>query len=289
MTNSDWSDKRRRGNPLSDILEISSGTNFKNVIDKIIKLNENSIDYFIIQETQGKKSQYIFSIKSRRKLQQEYIAELLSEWILRNLEPQFMSEILQSDFVDNDYDKQQIISSVTKKTDFIRYFYNKGYIVKKITNYLKCENKMQIEGFVRFRLPEYRQELYELLYDATEEFYIKKEYDEFIKLICAYVDESPPMIDLLHIKHKSNGEFVFYDFTKTKIQIDADETTVHNRIENFLTYEDMLVSILITLAPKRIIWHSSKKLENHNITKTIKEIFKERFSLCCGCELCDID
>ena len=127
------------------------------------------------------------------------------------------------------------------------------------------------------------------MYDAAEEYYIEKEYEEFIELLSDYIDQCPSMIYLLHISHKPDGEFLFYDFTKTKIRIDAEKTTAHNPIENFLTYEDMLVSILITLAPKRIIWHSSEKHENNNITKTIQRIFKDRFSVCCGCELCDLD
>lgn len=283
------SGERRRDNPLSDSIEISSGIDLGFVIDKIVKSADNTIDYFVIEEVPGKNSRYIFNIISKKRLPKEHIAELLSEWILRCYEPRVMAEILHSDFVENDYDKQQIIKAVTAKIDFIRYFYNKGYIVKKITNYLKSEKAIQIEGFVRFRLSEYRQELSEMLYAAAEEYYIEKEYEEFITLLSEYVDECPPMIDLLHVSRKPDGEFLFYDFTKTKIRIDAEKTTAHNPIENFLTYEDILVSILITLAPKRIIWHSSGKFDNQNITKTIKAIFKDRFSVCCGCELCDKD
>ncbi len=271
-------------------LEISSGINLKDVIDKIVKSTDNNMDYFIVEEIPGKKKKrYIFRIKSHRKLPTEQIAELLSEWILHNYEPEFLSEILHSDFVDNDYDKQQIISRVIEKKDFIRYFCDKVYIVKKITNYLKFQNSIHIDGFVRFRLDEYRQELYNLLYDATEKFYIEKEYDEFINLLSVYLDKSQPMIDLLHISRKSNGEFLFFDFTKTNIRLSIEKTTSFNQIENFLTNEDMLISILIKLSPKRIIWHSTEKFENQNIAKTIKAIFKDRFSICCGCEICDRD
>ncbi len=274
---------------MSDSIEISSGINLGVVIDKIVKSADCGIDYFIVEEVHGKNNRYILNIISQKRLKKEYIAELLSDWILHFYEPEIIAEILQSDFVDNEFDKQQILSSITKQTDFIRYFYNKAYIVKKITNYLKSEKVIQIEGFVRFRLSEYRQELYNLLYDAAEEYYIEKEYEEFINLLSEYINQCQPMIDLLHIRRKSDGEFMFYDFTKTKIRIDTEKTTAHNPIENFLTYEDMLVSILITLAPKRIIWHSSVKHENHNIAKTIQGIFKDRFSVCCGCELCDKD
>lgn len=271
---------------MSDSVEISSGINLAVVADKIVQSAYNGIDYFIIEEVKGKNNRYILNLTSQKSLQKEYIAELLSDWILRYYEPEIMAEILQSDFVDNEFDKQQILSAVTKQADFIRYFYNKAYIVKKITNYLKLEKIIQIEGFVRFRLTEYRQELYNMLYDAAEEYYIEKEYKEFIDLLSEYINQSQPMIDLLHISRKSNGEFVFYDFAKSKIMIEEEKNTDLNLIENFLTYEDMLISILITLAPKRIIWHSSDKTVN-NIAKTIQSIFKERFSVCCGCELCD--
>jgi len=94
----------------------------------------------------------------------------------------------------------------------------------------------------------------------------------------------------LKIKHCNILKIeLIYDFTKTNISINLEKTTPYNPIENFLTNEDILISILIALAPKRIIWHSTENSENLNITKTIKAIFKERFSICCGCELCDRD
>ena len=144
-----------------------------------------------------------------------------------------------------------------------------------------------MDGFIRFRLPLYRQELYLNLCEAMEEFYIEKEYEDFIKLLSEYIQYKQPLIDLIHIKTEFDGEISFYDFTKSKIELSVENDDVCNPIENFLTKDDILISILIALAPKRIIWHKTEFANNQNILNTIKSIFGERFSVCDGCELCD--
>ena len=101
-----------------------------------------------------------------------------------------------------------------------------------------------------------------------------------------YIDDKIPMVDLLHIKANPDGSFSFYDFRQSSIAFSVEEDSVSQLFKNFLTEEDKLISVLITLAPKRIIWQETEKNKNQNIIKTVSEIFKDRFSLCNGCELC---
>ena len=48
-------------------------------------------------------------------------------------------------------------------------------------------------------------------------------------------------------------------------------------------YDDLLLSALITISPRRIILHVISPIE---IVETIVNVFRERVRICEGCDLC---
>jgi hypothetical protein len=50
-----------------------------------------------------------------------------------------------------------------------------------------------------------------------------------------------------------------------------------------IDYEDLLLSALITIAPRCIVLHIIHHVE---IIETISSVFRERVKICKGCELC---
>lgn len=269
-------------------LNISSSVDLSYISDTIVNtFSGDNLDYILLENIPYKKGKrYFFQVKSRQELCRDDVAELISDWIIDFYEPKLMAQMLKNDFAEDINDRQKILESAAKKNSQSEKMYNKKYIVKKISKYLDEENNLSIDGFVRFRLFEYTHQLYMSLCEAIEEFYIEKEYEEFIELLSVYIDDRIPMVDLLHIKANSDGSFLFYDFRQSSIAFSIDEDSTLQLFKNFLTEEDKLISILITLAPKRIIWHETQNNKNQNIIKTVREIFKDRFSLCHGCELC---
>ncbi len=269
-------------------LNISSSVDLSYISNAIVNtVSDDNLDYIITENIPYKTGKrYFFQVKSRGEICADDVAELISDWIIDFYEPKLMAKMLKNDFAEDINDRQKILQSAAKKNSLSKKIYNKKYIVKKVSKYLYDENNLYIDGFVRFRLCEYRHQLYMLLCEAVEEFYIEKEYEEFIELLGVYIDDRVPMVDLLHIKANSDGSFSFYDFRQSSIAFSIEEDSVSQLFKNFLTEEDKLISVLITLAPKRIIWHETQNNKNQNIIKTVKEIFKDRFSVCHGCELC---
>lgn len=53
-----------------------------------------------------------------------------------------------------------------------------------------------------------------------------------------------------------------------------------------LNYEDLVVSALITIAPRNIMVHTSDRLSDKEVLETIKSVFEGRVVVCEGCELC---
>lgn len=267
---------------LTNCLELSACVDFKDLEEKIVKFfsNEN-LNYYISERFVTKnKTRYVFTIKATDNIPKGEIAELLGDWIVDLYEPILVEEILKNEFFECESDKKTVLKSVFDNLSTMEKIYDKKYIVKKITKYLESDNYIQLDGFIRFRLNEYWHKLYWIICEAIEEFYVEKDYNAFLILLSEYVDERQSMIDLLHIKTDSNGEYLFYDFKMSKIEVNYKDFASMNPTENFLTKDDILLSILITLAPKRIIWHNADLVKNKNITNTLEHIFKDRFSVC---------
>jgi hypothetical protein len=53
-----------------------------------------------------------------------------------------------------------------------------------------------------------------------------------------------------------------------------------------LNFDDLLVSTLITLAPKLITIHCISSFKNKELLETIKNVFTNRVLICNGCNLC---
>ena len=94
-----------------------------------------------------------------------------------------------------------------------------------------------------------------------------------------------PVIGLLHIKENANGEFSLYDLRKTEIAVTCDEEADKLFYGGDMTNADRLISIVLFLAPKQIIWHGRETL----IYQTLKQIFEDNITVCRGCELCEQD
>ncbi len=267
---------------MTNCLELSACVDFKDLEKKIVGLFlSKNLDYYISERFITKnRTRYVFSVKATDNIPKKKIAELLGNWIVDLYEPILVEEILRNEFFECETDKRKVLTSIYEILATMEKIYDKEYIVKKITKYLESEDCIQLDGFIRFRLNEYWHKLYWIICEAIEEFYVEKDYEAFLMLLSEYIDERQSMIDLLHIKTDSNGEYLFYDFRMSKIEINYRDFASVNSIENFLTKDDMLLSILITLAPKRIIWHNSDFVENKNIKNTLMSVFKNRFSIC---------
>lgn len=57
--------------------------------------------------------------------------------------------------------------------------------------------------------------------------------------------------------------------------------------EEGLSYDDLLLSSLITLAPLKIVIHKREMIQNRELLDTIIEIFPNNVTFCKGCQLCD--
>lgn len=162
-----------------------------------------------------------------------------------------------------------------------------GLIERRTKNYLLEENQhLNIEGFVYFRLKDYQQELKGIVDDAVESYLMEKEYREFVRLLKYFLEIQQPKIEMVHLSVDEKGQFQITDNCFTKIdpreweEFDLEEFNEEN------DYEDILVSMLVSLAPRQIMLHQKVLPLYPRAVDTLRRIFDKRLLICNKCANC---
>lgn len=159
-------------------------------------------------------------------------------------------------------------------------------ISHKIFDYLYYHNNLVIEGFIKFCMQDYLTEIRFAVDLAHEELQTEREYNEFIKLLRYFVETQPPLLLEVNILVDESGSFVLWDGNGTCIE----HTYINDYIEDIgrveINLDDLLVSILITVAPRRVILHNIKPETGSESLQMIRKVFDKKITDCKGCERC---
>jgi putative sporulation protein YtxC len=161
----------------------------------------------------------------------------------------------------------------------------KNKMSHKILDYIYYHHHLVMEGFIRFCMQDYLTEIKFAVDLACEELRNEKEYNEFVKLLRYFVDTQVPMIQEVNILTDKMGRYSLWDGNGVRIEEKHINYYLDDNTRAEINLDDVLVSILITVAPRRIILHNSRDSRSDTV-KVIKNVFTERISECNGCERC---
>lgn len=168
----------------------------------------------------------------------------------------------------------------TKNEDSIYCLNRMNSIIEKIRECISENQEINIDGFITFRMRKLRVDIEKIIDKVIEIYMIEKEYKEFIKLLKYFVEIQECKIEEINIIIEENNNYIvknregknlYYDFLK-------EITTDQGAIE--LNMEDILISGLITNAPKNIIIYGKENCENKEFLDTIKNVFEEKVVFC---------
>jgi putative sporulation protein YtxC len=158
-------------------------------------------------------------------------------------------------------------------------------VSNEIKQFFKKNNDLNVDGFLEFRLKDYKDELREVVEYAVDEFIMDKQYQEFISLLKYFVFIQEAKIPEVHLMHKGGHEFVLFNDQMVPLDMKATEDSFKIEIlDQEFNFEDLVVSTLISIAPQQIHIHTREP--QVLVIQTINQIFENRVNICEYCRQC---
>lgn len=165
----------------------------------------------------------------------------------------------------------------------IEHFTRKELVYVSLLKYVN-ENKFFIlDGFVNFRLSEYKKILECVVDNCVNNFLIEKEYNEFISLLKIYINSKPSNCNMLHLLYK-NKECILLDSNYNVISTKDYCLEAKYLSDINFSLNDYTFNALLTLLPKKLNIHLIDAEDE--FIETVKLVFDNRISICKHCSLC---
>lgn len=215
-----------------------------------------------------------------RDVVRSFVAIVISEWIVRAVEPVLADYLLSRECAAKQIDAPDDIRPLLELDHADA---QRAKIYKKVYEYLDQEDSLNLGGFIRFRLKEYVQTLKEATMSAIDEYLEEKQYKEFVSLLRHFISIQEAQCEVIHVVAGENQEFLLYDQSEQPVILPQLD---HLRLsgEGHDRDEDFLISALMTLAPKRIVLHSLD--EQQLLLQTLTSLYGDRISHCSACAHC---
>lgn len=229
-------------------------------------------------------------------LVRHYVANALSDLIVEKWEQDLIRKIIKGTYYYFSGDEQEIITryagrNVAGCSNAVdsrqAYLGNrKAQVLHRLRDYLDSADELVVEGFVTFRLRDYIEELEDAVDRAVDDFLMEREYREFVRLLKYFVDVQEPRMDHVHVLLRPGGSFKLVDDEGSTIKSEYLEEFVVEMVESEVHYDDLLISALITLAPRAVTLHIQGTMDRDESVETIQAVFGERVTLCKDCPVC---
>lgn len=243
----------------------------------------------------GSKPNQVFRDEDIVYIFKHQLSELMAEHILYEWEDRLVWKEIQKSCRSVATEERKIIHH--KSTQFLRRcndneslnllmnYGRKNRIAHRILEHIHNNKLMVVEGFINFCLQDYLTEVRFAVELAMEELKNEKEYNDFVTLLRYFVDTQVPKINEVNVMLDDNGIFNLWDGDGIKIEENYMSYYLDDMLMNEINFDDVLISILITIAPRRIVLHNASDLGSEPV-ETIKKVFKEKIRMCSGCERC---
>jgi len=227
-----------------------------------------------------------------QKKNREQLAISIASFIIEVIEKELLEDILYSQYDLEDTKQAQDLCLRAKRIldqgvlGLSPNYWRGQPLSLRIKEYLEENSYLNIDGFVQFRLPDYLLELEQAIEEAVDEYIMEKEYDEFVGVLKYFLEIQEPRIEKVHVVLSPGGGFQLYDGKNKSLDKEYLDGFMMDIGDNDLSYEDLLLSALITLAPRQVVLHGTDKGKAWGTANTIKNVFGDRVTVCNGCSRC---
>ncbi len=203
------------------------------------------------------------------------LADILADIIIENLQVRFiMKEIAAGYCFVAEKDQCEILINTIKKLWYQSAGKQDLEQVKKdvSSRVLLClfeseEKIVLLDGVMRFRMQDCLAVWKKAVEDSVNEYLIKSEKKEFVKLLRYFVSMRDPMIEYVVVRLEA-GEYKIFDAQNIRVTVPYEQEE-----EPGASKEDLLLSCLINLSPEAI---DISHIPDENLKSLLKDIFVGR-------------
>ncbi|MEG1284726.1 MAG: putative sporulation protein YtxC [Romboutsia sp.] len=222
----------------------------------------------------------ILSIDEEKPVNIKKISEEIANLIVDIMEDSLLKEYVMKNYNKNYLEYRNGIYSYSLNLLRERESEIKDSIYERIYTYILNNDYLDIDGFVKFRIKEFTKYISKVSDLALEEYLIKKNQDEFTNVLKYFIDMQEDKIDYIKIHIVHCNYIVLYDKDGNKIDNLENEDILSLVIQENLNYQDILISTLLTLCPKKIeVLDSLNNNISKEIIETVRSIFGDRVNM----------
>lgn len=152
-------------------------------------------------------------------------------------------------------------------------------VLSELMEYLAAYSHIHLEGFASFRLKEYHRHVVTVTSEVIAGWNAEQAYEDFVELLRCFMIMQESRIERIDVLVRRNGRFRLVDETGSTVDNGHLEGYVTDLTEGKVDYADLLMSVLVTLAPLVVRCHFEAELP---VMTLLKDVFGERVTFCKG-------
>lgn len=219
-----------------------------------------------------------------RQLICDKVGRILAEYTLSEHEPALLRGIFQARYglkenVEIDTLIAEAVSMLDGEPDLEGSWAGRGRdrrigkLASRFAAYLSSHQSLNLQGFLRFRLAEYRAEVLEAAETAIEERLMERQYQEFMSLLRSMAEWQEIRTSAVHLLHSGGNAFRLLDEQMRPLESQSD-TEPKEELEE----ESRVVSRLLAVSPRQLFIHTPEP--ESQVIRTIVGIFGNRAAIC---------
>ncbi|WP_246042318.1 putative sporulation protein YtxC [Cohnella pontilimi] len=213
----------------------------------------------------------------------EQVGRVLADFTLTEHEPQLLRRFFTTKFgIEDAVESDALIAETVALLDGVQqigdHWPGKGRerrlrkLTARFAAYLEEHDRLHLDGFIRFRLGEYRAEVLEAAETAMEERLAERQYEDFMALLKSMVEWQETRIPAVHVLHGGGHAFRLLD--EDMRPLEQDRPGGQDAAEE---EESVLVSRLLAASPGQLYIHTPEP--ESQVIRTLICIFGDRAEL----------
>lgn len=171
-----------------------------------------------------------------------------------------------------------IYEDIIKKIMPLHYKKHKGWypvLYKRVLKNMLENGIFAVNAFIRFRIHDYKYFVQEYTLSTIERYNRENKYIEFIESLQYFVDSRISKLKEIII-NVDDCEYILTDCNGSAIDISLYERLCEPDTDK----EDLLMGILLSISPKKIILHADEGFFDSDFFSSLTNIFGNRLQVC---------